>query len=252
MSSSLLIPDPTNTPKDHELPGYELSSTAPGTGLFGIIEVVTAAHAKPIFTDVLKVCFAPHFNLLRTPLLDKPFIGTADVIIEPVEFRDFCRIFMAQALGAEKIMGMTLDEATHTTSMKHDIWWTERNAHKNTGRSVGLLDILHGENRKTMTTAITIDDTALDTMREMRSWKIRCPAAGTVREAPLTLETTLEHLNTLIRADTNNKMGLRIVMRLINIKAIRDAGAGGDGLPAMIVRDKMEREALSGPRGFRD
>ncbi|KAJ6471706.1 hypothetical protein DFH09DRAFT_1380540 [Mycena vulgaris] len=36
---------------------------APGTrihdsGLFGIIEVVTAAHANPIFTDVLRVCFA--------------------------------------------------------------------------------------------------------------------------------------------------------------------------------------------------
>ncbi|KAJ7080303.1 hypothetical protein C8R44DRAFT_895409 [Mycena epipterygia] len=242
----------------HKTSCQKIDRSGPGTtivdtGLMGITPVVTAALSGPTFTEILKVCFALHFNLLRVPLLDKIFIGIADIAIEPVEFRDFCRIFTGQHLGDEKIRGMvqvnsfnpqTLSEAASTKSVKHMMWSIVRECEKSEGHSVGLLDLANGANRQTMSVVLTIDGSTLETVRELKPWKIKCPVTGNVREAPVNLATSLEYLNTLIRADTNNEMGLRIEMRPIDIKAIRDAGAGVDSLPALMCRDKMEREAL--------
>ncbi|KAJ6478437.1 hypothetical protein DFH09DRAFT_1108338 [Mycena vulgaris] len=97
MSSGFLIPDPNNTPdnqgssSEHAQQSAErcmnclamncctdiLGIDAPGTrihdsGVFGIIEGVTAGHVNPIFTDILRVCFTLHFKLLRAPVLHKP------------------------------------------------------------------------------------------------------------------------------------------------------------------------------------
>ncbi|KAJ6463663.1 hypothetical protein DFH09DRAFT_1295779 [Mycena vulgaris] len=55
------------------------------------------------------------------------------------------------------------------------------------------------------------------------------------------------YLNTCVRNDTKNDMFLRTEMRPSDIKVIRDAGAGSESFNALILRDKMEREAIFKP-----
>ncbi|KAJ7671775.1 hypothetical protein B0H17DRAFT_1208960 [Mycena rosella] len=228
-------------------PIIEMSS-APivDTGLFGVYNIVMAAHFSPNSNGVLKVCFALHFNLVRAPLLDKIFIGIADISIEPNLHRP--------AAWDKKILGMiqvnafsphTLAEAAMTKPLKHNIWSVARESAKDAGYSMGLLDITNGENRQTSSVAITIDASTLDTVRQMRPWKIQCPVTGKVTKKPITLESSLEYLN-LIRADTTNTMRLRVEMRANDIKNIQDAAAGADSLPAV-----AEASLVDEPQGLR-
>ncbi|KAJ7107686.1 hypothetical protein C8R44DRAFT_804074 [Mycena epipterygia] len=222
------------------------------------IDFVQNVFSNTLFNTVLQACFTLHFDLLRAPQRDTPFVGVIDVAIEPVEFRDFCRIFTGQPLGDEKIMGMVQwnsflpyspTQEEPLLPSKHAIWRRYRDSVNALGpdsvrASVGIADISNGENRQTMTCPIFITEPVLDLVRECRPWKLKSTVTGAVTEMPLTIEGSMEYLNSYIRADTKNEMLLRMEMRPSDIKVIQDAGAGSDSLNAMILGAKMEREAI--------
>ncbi|KAJ7107687.1 hypothetical protein C8R44DRAFT_986854 [Mycena epipterygia] len=233
-------------------------SKVDGSGLLDFIENVVC---NTLFNAVLQACFTLHFDLLRAPQLDKPFVVLVDLAVEPVEFRDFCRIYTGQALGDEKIMGMvqinsflpySSAQAAALLPTKHALWRRYRDGvnaldPESAQCSVGVAEIANGENRQTMTYPIFIMEAVLDLVPESPPWKLQSPVTGAVTEMPLTIEGSMEYLNSYIRNDTKNEMLLRMEMRPSDIKVIRDAGAGSDSFNAIILRDKMEREAVFRP-----
>ncbi|KAJ7450344.1 hypothetical protein FB451DRAFT_1285757 [Mycena latifolia] len=219
----------------------------------GMHDFVQNAFSNSFFNLILQACFILQFDLLRAPQLDKPFVVLVDLAIEPVELRDFCRIFTGQPLGEEKIMGMVQlnsflpyspAQALALNPGKKTVWRRFKDAlgPKDTGSSVGIAEIANGENRVQMTCPILIMEEVLDMVRASRPWKLECHTGGFM-EMPLTIAGSMEYLNSCIRGDRNNEMGLRTEMRPSDIKTIRDAGSGSDSFTAKILRDKMEREA---------
>ncbi|KAJ7779402.1 hypothetical protein DFH07DRAFT_950465 [Mycena maculata] len=189
------------------------------TGITGIFSVVEAALnlVNPIFTNVLK------------PLGDEEIMGMVQVSVWNPQ---------------------TLPEAAQTKTSKYKLWSIARELERNAGLSVGVLDVTNGENRKTISSPIVIDAATLDkgTFRLLSTTLEYVPVSLHIPDSgPCTYLLCTMYLNTLIRADTKNALGLRITMRPIDFKAIRDAGLGVDSLPALTIRDKMEREALYGP-----
>ncbi|KAJ6463722.1 hypothetical protein C8R47DRAFT_1326947 [Mycena vitilis] len=61
------------------------------------------------FSNILQECFILHFDLLRFPQTDKPFLAQIDFGVGPTDLRDFAKIFTGQPLGKKKVQGMVKD-----------------------------------------------------------------------------------------------------------------------------------------------
>ncbi|KAF7333517.1 MYND-type domain-containing protein [Mycena venus] len=219
---------------------------------------------SPAFSKYLQACFILHFDLLRFPRTDKPFIAQITVGNEPQDFRDFVKIFTGQPLGNGNIKGMVQlmsfysyppAEAAETQGWKRQIWELERERllrrDDAAGLSVGIVQMTHIETYKCLAVGIIIDKPALDFVRTSKTLKYECPRTGKViREVPLNVATCMEYLNTRIRDDLNDKMSLRTEMRPSDIKAIRDANgprAYSDSYATLFLRGKMAREEIYRP-----
>ncbi|KAJ7633719.1 hypothetical protein B0H17DRAFT_1149907 [Mycena rosella] len=228
----------------------------------GMLEFVKDAVTNSLFNTVLQTCFILQFDLLRTPHLDHTAVVLIDLAIEPADFRDFCRIFTGQPLGEKKITGMvqinsflpyTADQAAALLPTKRAVWRRFKDTLPfNCAQSpVAIAEIANGENRQQMTVPILVVDEMQEIFNASPPWTWKMPnfhpITGAVMDMPLTIAGSMEYLNSYIRGDAANEIFLRTAMRPSDIKIIRDAGAGSDSFNAMILRDKMQREAVFRP-----
>ncbi|KAJ7878071.1 hypothetical protein B0H13DRAFT_2545793 [Mycena leptocephala] len=227
------------------------------------MELFMKALQCPTFTKILQACFILHFDLLRFPRTERPFIGQIALGNEPVDMQDFVKIFKRERLGNAQIMGMaqvngfityTAAEAARISGIKKHLWEVGRAgllAKDHTGLSVGIVQLMHGEKGQAVAAAMVIEKSALEFVRKSPTLKFNCPTTGKVlREVPLSIEACMEYLNTRIREDLNNEMGLRTEMLPYDIKVIRDANArraDSDSVATIILRGKMAREQIYRP-----
>ncbi|KAJ7732709.1 hypothetical protein B0H16DRAFT_1893018 [Mycena metata] len=216
-----------------------------------LIEHVDSALANPFFTLILQACFILQFDLLRSPRIDKPFVGLVDFGIEPVEFSNFSKIFTNQRLGDGEVEAMvqmnSFKPLTSPISPGGQTVWrqaVDRIKDEEHAWSVVLAKISTGGSGVTATSTLTIGRGALDLVRASRPWSFECPSTGTVIERPFNIESCMEFLNDYIRRDNDNAMYLRTKMRASDVKRIRDAKAGATSDAAKLLRAKMRREEI--------
>jgi len=216
----------------------------------------------PTFTKLLQACFILHYDLLRFPRTKKPFVVQIVLANEPHDFQDFVRIFTHQSLGNGTIKGMVQlnafdpyfpTDAAAITGTKRFLWELKRDSlleKDHAGLSIGIVQVILNEKLQVSALPIVIDKPALEFVRTTPSLKFTCPVRKVMREVPLTIESCMEYLNALIRADVNNEMGLHTEMRPYDIKVVRDANgprAQSDSLATLILRGKMAREEIYRP-----
>ncbi|KAJ6558387.1 hypothetical protein B0H19DRAFT_1376813 [Mycena capillaripes] len=225
-----------------------------------VLELFSKAMACPTFSNMLQACFVLHFDLLRFPRTDKPFLAQIDFGVEPVDFLDFVKIFTGHPLGNRTIKGMvqvnSFDpylpaEAARLNFMKNETWRRGKASlpQDHAGWSIGIIQIKDGE-KQTIVAPMIVGDIALEFVRTHKSLKYNYPDGTVLREVPLNIVTCLEFLNSCIRDDPNNEMCLRTDMRSSDIKIIREANgrrALSDDLATLILRCKMAREHIYKP-----
>ncbi|KAF8139437.1 hypothetical protein K438DRAFT_2030554 [Mycena galopus ATCC 62051] len=103
----------------------------------GIQKLVMNAYSNPVFNGILQTLFVLHFDLLRFPRVDKPFMAHVDIGIEPAEMLDFVKIYTDQPLGDQKMDGMvqmnsfwplTPGEVATITPGKYQVWREARDS----------------------------------------------------------------------------------------------------------------------------
>ncbi|KAJ6632099.1 hypothetical protein B0H10DRAFT_2426955 [Mycena sp. CBHHK59/15] len=222
-------------------PQHKLSCSAVDGS--GIRKLVENFYSNRLLNTYLQACFILHFDLLRRPQLDKPFMARLDIGIEPADMPDFFNIFIGQPLGAGKIKGMVQVNAftpltpaamAELTPMRKEIWRQARESANKMGYggdSVGLVEMGSGESEQTITCPVHIHQPAMELVRASPPWEMKSAITGVVTEAPFNIETCMEFMNTHIRADKKNQLLLRTEMRPSDIQIIRDAGADANSLP---------------------
>ncbi|KAJ7444042.1 hypothetical protein FB451DRAFT_1295019 [Mycena latifolia] len=222
----------------------------------GILKLLQYFHANTLLNKHLQACFILHFDLLRRPQLDKPFMARVDIGIEPADIPDFFNVFVGQPLGDEKMRGMLQVNAftpaamKDLTPMRQDIWRQARASANEKGfarDSFGLVEFGNGESMQTITVPIHIQAAALELVRRASPWEMRSAITGKVTEKAFNIDGCMEFMNTHIRADKKNTLHLRTDMRASDFQIIRDAGADVEGVPAKLLRAKMAREDLYKP-----
>ncbi|KAJ7779587.1 hypothetical protein B0H16DRAFT_1499301 [Mycena metata] len=235
-------------------------SCTPRESCANLQTLLVDAFSNALFNSLIQSCFVLHFNLHRGfPLRNKPFGGSLQFGIEPVDFRDFVKIFFGDPVpGNRRIQGMVqinsfrpwTPSELRTAALspgKLGLWRKAKDEAPEC--SVGILEAMSSDaGPQSAVTALIIRDKILDFVREAPPWKMRCPFTDEdMGEEPFNIETTLECLNLYIRNDSNNEMGLRTELRPCDIKLIRDTGAGSDSPLAKMLREKMARESIYGP-----
>ncbi|KAJ7914332.1 hypothetical protein B0H13DRAFT_1611638, partial [Mycena leptocephala] len=225
----------------------------------GIGRLVQNLYSNPLLNKHIQACFILHFNLLRSPQLDRPFMARIDIGVEPADMPDFFKIFMGEQLGNGKMKGML--QVNHftpvppkamadLTPMRMNIWRQAReSADRNgfRGDSVGLVEFGNGESQQTLTFPVHIQKAAIELVRQSPLWVMTSAITGKSTEAPFNIETCLEFMNTHIRSDKKDQLLLRTDMRPSDVQIIRDAAADLDKLPAQILKAKMAREHIFKP-----
>ncbi|KAJ7244867.1 hypothetical protein C8J57DRAFT_1363178 [Mycena rebaudengoi] len=220
----------------------------------GILKLVQTFASNSVLMRHLQACLVLHFDLLRNPHLDKPFMARIDIGIEPADMPEFCRIYLNQPV--DTVMGMvqinaftplTSTELANLTPMRHDMWRTARDQANEAGNRrnpVGLLEFAKGFSEQTITIPVYVSSEALQLVRESSPWVMRSAITGAETESPFNIETCMEFMNTHIRSDKKNKLLLRTEMLPADIEIIRNAGRGVDGNAVRDLKAKMARETI--------
>ncbi|KAJ7664412.1 hypothetical protein DFH06DRAFT_323106 [Mycena polygramma] len=225
-----------------------------------ILELFASAMACGTFSNILQACFILHFDLLRFPRTDKPFLAQIDFGVEPTDFGDFVKIFTGQPLGKKKIQGMVQvnsfdpylpSDMAGINLVKKETWRRGKASlpKDHAGWSVGLIQVKDGEYQNVVAPMV-IGDTALEFVRRTPTLKYNSSTGELIREMPMSVEACLEFLNECIRDDPKNELGLRTDMRPSDIKIIREANGPrtrSDDLATLILRCKMAREFIYRP-----
>ncbi|KAJ7714031.1 hypothetical protein B0H14DRAFT_3523112 [Mycena olivaceomarginata] len=226
----------------------------------GICRLVQNLYSNQLLNTHIQACFILHFDLLRRPQLDKPFMARIDIGIEPAEMPNFLNIFLGDQLDAKmKMKGMLQLNAltplppgaiADLTPLRMDIWHQARESANRNGfsdDSFGLMEFGNGDGQQTITCPVHIQKAAMDLVRVSPPWVMTSAITGKTTEVPFNIETCMEFINTHIRSDKKDQLLLRTEMRASDIQIIRDAGAERDTYPALILRAKMRRESIFKP-----
>ncbi|KAJ7476206.1 hypothetical protein FB451DRAFT_1246168 [Mycena latifolia] len=226
----------------------------------GIFALAQNFYSNPFLNTLLQACFVLHFDLLRQPQLDEPFLAQVAFGIEPVDMADFFTLFIGNQPLEKKIEGvvqinafspLTPDEAAKITTGKKMVWRKAKEEASRTGlvaQSVGLVEFGTGDNGQCLTFPILIGGDAMDLVRASAPWKIPSGIKGEVADVPFSIETCMEFMNLRSREDRDNKLLLRTEMRPSDIRFIRDATQpSGHSLPVQRFMVKMAREQVFKP-----
>ncbi|KAJ6608434.1 hypothetical protein B0H10DRAFT_2226843 [Mycena sp. CBHHK59/15] len=154
----------------------------------GILKLVENLLANPVLNIYLQACFILHFDLLRHPQLDEPFMARVDIGIEPADIPDFMKIFFRQLLE-EKIKGMVqVNTFTPITTAEvelgsgsKEVWRLARESTNKMGfkhDSVGLVDMGNSENEQTIACPVHIQRVAMELVRQSRPLKRESAITG--------------------------------------------------------------------------
>ncbi|KAJ7449252.1 hypothetical protein FB451DRAFT_754747 [Mycena latifolia] len=233
-------------------------SSVDGSGIFTFVQNF---YSNPFLNTLLQACFILHFDLLRQPLLDKPFVAQVDLGIEPADMSDFLALFLGNHPLEKKIEGvvqmnafrpLTPAEAEGIKPGKKMTWLKAREGASRRGladQSVGLVEFASGENRQCLIAPIFIEREAMDLVRASAPWKIPSGITGKVADVPFNLDTCMEFMNLRIREDRDNKLLLRTEMRPSDVKLIWDTKKprSAHSLPVQLFMAKMAREQVFKP-----
>ncbi|KAJ7230115.1 hypothetical protein GGX14DRAFT_409997 [Mycena pura] len=225
----------------------------------GFQKLVQNFYSNPILNKHLQACFIIHFDLLRRPVLDAPFMARVDIAIEPADMPAFFNVFCGEPVPAGTFMGMlqvnrftplSPEAMADLTPMRREIWRQARESADKSGYAghpVGLVEFGTGDSEQTLTCAVHVQPGAMELVRQAPPWEMKSSITGKVTEKPFNIETCMEFMNTHIRADKKNQLLLRTEMRPFDIQVIRDAATNSDSLAAQVLRAKMRREDIFTP-----
>ncbi|KAF8157359.1 hypothetical protein K438DRAFT_2026235 [Mycena galopus ATCC 62051] len=187
----------------------------------GIQKLVINAYSNPVFNSILQTLFVLHFDLLRFPRVDKPFMARRN------RYRK-----MDGMVQMNSFWPLTPGEVATITPGKYQVWREARDSvdtKETPDWSVGLVEIANGENRQTFTLPVIIGSPILSLVKEGAPWKMVYPDNGEVIKSLMTIHSSMEFLNEHIRADVNNQLLLRTEMRPSDIKQAHPGCKGGFG-----------------------
>jgi hypothetical protein len=172
-------------------------------------------YSNQLLNTHIQACFILHFDLLRRPQLDKPFMVRIDIGIEPAEMANFLNIFLGDQLDAKmKMKGMLQLNAltplppgaiADLTPLGMDIW---HQAHESANRngfsddSVGLMEFGNGDGQQTITCPVHIQKAAMDLVHVSPPWVMTSAITGKTTEVPFNIETCMEYVSSSLRTSS--------------------------------------------------
>jgi len=108
---------------------------------------------------------------------------------------------------------------------------------------VVIVEIIANNAQVAFSTILPISSVSLAVAKSKQPFKGHSVITG-YSCIPMATPPCLEFINTFIRADTKNKLLLRMDMREEDREVIRAVGRGEDTAAVLILRKKMEREGI--------
>ncbi|KAJ7838680.1 hypothetical protein B0H13DRAFT_2102805 [Mycena leptocephala] len=203
----------------------------------------------------LKQCLAKALDLAHGDRLDGLFAVHIDVAIEPVDIQDFAAVFLGRPhreqipgmLQVNRILAPTAAELQDLQAELREQWRRAReraNSKGFTHDAIVLVQLTERVTGKTTTATIHVPSTLLEALQTLPTIPFPNPTTGLVEYVPVTVDGLVLIMNRFIRADHENKKGLRKTMGPRDIQTIRDAATEVHSEPADILRQKMATDPL--------
>jgi hypothetical protein len=159
--------------------------------------------ANQFLNTMLQACFILHFDLLRHPQLDKPFIARVESGVKPADLTKTFRVFMGETIPKdEKILGMIQVNGFSSVPPEYleerrrlKMWRDARQSTDDPGyrdTSIGLVEFGNAGSEQTIMFPIHIGAAALEFVQSSAPWTMTSAITGEVTKVPFNLESCLE------------------------------------------------------------
>ncbi|KAJ7192715.1 hypothetical protein GGX14DRAFT_479690 [Mycena pura] len=228
----------------------------------GIHKLIQSFSANAVLSGVLRTCCIRAFNLHMNPLLDGPFFVHVEVGIEHSDVREFLDTFCGGPSQAEGANGkpprgmlqiktftpMHLEGTMERLAESRRKIWKEARGQAPPDDPVGLIEFTKGDGNMTLTVGWQIPAPLLNPALVDAPMQWTSPTTGETTYKPMTINSSLQWLNSQIRLDTKNQFRMRTNMTPFDIQVIRDAANPSTASkPALALRVKIMREPIYHP-----
>ncbi|KAG2139243.1 hypothetical protein DEU56DRAFT_944034 [Suillus clintonianus] len=231
------------------------------SGLLKLVQMITV---NPVLMACLQIGVIFECGLLDNPRLgfDKPFLGTVHIAIEPSNVLNFGGLYVNATNIEEKLEGMVQVNGITAwqpgsrmqnplSPMRLNMWCEARarcNAKGFAKDPVGLIEFTGHksveDSGNSMTAELHIPNIALAGVMTGEPFTFFTAMTDIQTKAPMSTATSLRFINSHIRADTQNQLGLRTEMTEKDKEVIRAAGRKEDSFPVRLLKEKMQREPI--------